>query len=37
MIVSRRIPISTAIDELEIVVMCSEQHEWKNLVRHIPL
>jgi hypothetical protein len=30
--VSRMIPISTAIDELEIAVMCSEQDEWKNLV-----
>ena len=36
-IVSRQIPISTAIHELEIAVMCSEQDEWKNLVRHIPL
>lgn len=36
-VVSRRIPISTAIDELEVAVMCSEQDEWKNLVRHIPL
>ena len=36
-IVSRRIPIITAIEELEIAVMCSEQDEWKNLVRHIPL
>jgi hypothetical protein len=36
-VVSRMIPISTAIDELEIAVMCSEQDEWKNLVRHIPL
>jgi len=36
-IVSRRIPISTAIDELEIAVMCSEQDEWKNVVCHIPL
>ena len=36
-VVSRRIPISTAIDELEIAVLCSEAEEWKNLVRHIPL
>ncbi|SRR6185503_2213709 len=36
-VVSRRIPISTAIDELEIAVLCSEPEEWKNLVRHIPL
>jgi Domain of unknown function (DUF5615) len=36
-VVSRRIPINRAIDELEIAVMCSEQDEWKNLVRHIPL
>jgi hypothetical protein len=36
-VVPRRIPIGTVIDELEIVVMCSEHHEWKNLIRHIPL
>ena len=36
-VVSRRIPISIAIDELEIAVMCSEPEEWHNLVRHIPL
>lgn len=36
-VVSRRIPISTAIDELEIAVMCSGPEEWQNLVRHIPL
>ena len=36
-VVSRRIPISIAIDELEIVVLCSEPQEWQNLVRHIPL
>jgi len=36
-VVSRRIPISAAIDELEIAVMCSEPEEWQNMVRHIPL
>ena len=36
-VVSRRIPISAAIDELEIVVLCSEPDEWHNLIRHIPL
>jgi len=36
-VVSRRIPISVAIDELEIAVLCSEPEEWHNLVRHIPL
>jgi hypothetical protein len=36
-IVSRRVPINTAIQELEIVVLCSDQHEWRNLVLHIPL
>ena len=36
-VVLRRIPISTAIDELEIVVLCSEPEEWQNLIRHIPL
>lgn len=36
-VVSRRIPISTAIEELELVVSCSDQDEWRNLVCHIPL
>lgn len=36
-VVSRRIPLSTAIDQLEITVMCSEPDEWQNLIRHIPL
>ena len=36
-VVSRRIPIGAAIDELEITLMCSVQEEWQNLVRHIPL
>jgi hypothetical protein len=36
-VVSRRITISTAIDQLEIVVLCSEPDEWHNLIRHIPL
>jgi hypothetical protein len=36
-VVSCRIPISTAIDELEIVVLCSEPEEWRNVIRHISL
>ena len=36
-IVSRQMPMGSAIDELEIVVSCSEAEEWHNLVRHIPL
>jgi hypothetical protein len=36
-VVSRGIPISIAIEQLEISVMCSEPDEWQNLVRHIPL
>ena len=36
-VVSRRISVGTAIDELEIVALCSEPEEWQNLVRHIPL
>ena len=36
-IVSRRVPINTAIQELEIVVLCSHQHEWRNLILYIPL
>ena len=33
----KEMPISNAIDELEIVVSCSDPEEWKSLVRHIPL
>lgn len=36
-IVSRKMPLGAAIDELEIVVSCSEPEEWQNLARHIPL
>ena len=37
LVVSRRTSVGAAIDELEIVVVCSEPEEWRNLVRHIPL
>lgn len=37
MVISRQIPIGTAIDELEIVVLCTEPGEWENLIQYIPL
>lgn len=36
-VVSRQIPISAAINELELAVLCTDQEEWQNLVRHVPL
>ncbi|MCG3162643.1 MAG: hypothetical protein JMDDDDMK_03936 [Acidobacteria bacterium] len=36
-IVSRRLPISRVIDDLEIIVICSKEDEWENVVRHLPL
>src|SRR5918912_861949 len=36
-VVSRRLPISRVIDELEVIVSCSEAEEWENIIRHLPL
>jgi uncharacterized protein with PIN domain len=36
-IVPRRMPIAQAIDELEIIITCSEQEEWQNLIKILPL
>ena len=36
-IVPRRLPIGQAIDELELIITCSEQSEWKNLIKILPL
>ena len=36
-IVSRRLPISRVIDDLEIIVICSDEGEWENVIRHLPL
>lgn len=36
-VISRQLPISQVIDDLEIVVTCSFEHEWKNIIRYLPL
>ncbi len=36
-VVPRRLPISRAIDDLEITVACSLEEEFENLVRYLPL
>jgi predicted nuclease of predicted toxin-antitoxin system len=36
-IVSRKLPFARVIDDLEIIVMCSSEDEWENVVRHLPL
>lgn len=36
-IVSRKLPIGRVIDNLEIIVMCSLENEWENIIRHLPL
>lgn len=36
-IVPRRLPIGQAINELEIIITCSEQAEWQNLIKILPL
>jgi predicted nuclease of predicted toxin-antitoxin system len=36
-IVSRQLPISQVINELEIIVSCSDMIEWENIIKHLPL
>lgn len=36
-IVPRRLFMSQVIDDLEIIVTCSEVHEWQNIIRYLPL
>lgn len=36
-IVSRKLPIGQVIADLEIIVMCSFENEWENVIRHLPL
>lgn len=36
-VVSRRLPIIRVIDELKVIVSCSEAGEWENIIRHLPL
>jgi hypothetical protein len=36
-VVSRQLPISEVIDDLEIMVTCSHESEWENIIRYLPL
>jgi predicted nuclease of predicted toxin-antitoxin system len=36
-IVSRQLPVSQVINDLEIIVLCSDMVEWENIVKHLPL
>ncbi len=36
-VVNDRMPIRQAIDELSLLLDCSEQAEWKNVVLYLPL
>ena len=35
--VSRRLPVSQVINDLEIIVSCSDKDEWENVIKHLPL
>lgn len=36
-VVPRRLPISRVIDELELIVMCSDEADWVNTIKRLPL
>ena len=36
-VVPRRLSIKDVIDDLEIIVGCSDVTEWTNVIRHLPL
>lgn len=36
-IINDRMPVRQAIDELVVLVNCSEQSEWKGVVLYLPL
>jgi hypothetical protein len=36
-VVSRRLPVIQVIDNLEIIVSCSETDEWENVIDYLPL
>lgn len=36
-VVSRRLPMGRVIDDLEIIVSCSLEEEWVNVIKHLPL
>ena len=36
-VVSRQLSISQVINDLEIIVSCSDMIEWENVIKHLPL
>lgn len=36
-IAPRQLPIGQAIDELEMIIVCSENDEWQNILKILPL
>ena len=37
LVVSRHLPIGRVINDLEIIVSCSDDHEWNDVVKYLPL
>ena len=36
-VVSRQLPVSQVINDLEIIVSCSDMIKWENIIKHLPL
>ena len=36
-VVPQRVPIGQAVEELTMLVLCSDQSEWQNLIIYLPL
>lgn len=36
-VIPRRLPIAQVIEELEMMVLCSHDNEWDNIVKFFPL
>ena len=36
-VVLRRLPLHQVIDDLELMITCSENDEWVNVIRYLPL
>ncbi|MFN0088534.1 MAG: DUF5615 family PIN-like protein [Blastocatellia bacterium] len=37
LLVSRKLPVGQVIDDLEIIVLCSQENDWENVIRRLPL
>lgn len=36
-VVLRRLPLQQVIEDLELMITCSENGEWVNVIRYLPL